>query len=728
MTVTTPEYNPVVAKVLKTKRYTPTIAKEFVEQLGSLVAAAPKGCDDLLQANARIQALQVRINDYKKHRGESDAARRPTWLALCQEFNSQFRGFVQYMAKGRPPSAALKLPITDEVFIGELKALLDGKMWLYVCRGCGVEARSTGGWHKSDGFNYCPGCIERYTVQCYECKDRSPRDSLSSNMIVRDNDANTERILCKKCSACGRGQITKKICGGCSVKYVGNPGSYPSYTAEEMKKEKDLELCWKCARTWGRADCGHLTNHIYNLPEYKNIEDDDRDREDVTQAEKTCCNVCRDSYREDEGPEHWEAKVRTVPGKTYDIIKSKRSFGVEIEVCQSKKMRPMPEKIKVNWTSKRDASLPELGVELASTILYGDEGLKTIADLCNYARSHSWSVDTRAGLHLHVGVPDENYETLGAVALGYHMTYDMWTSFVAPSRQRCKYCRRNSYQAKQLALIKGTDIIHRFLNDPSIEGRRCWVNWHSYTTHNTVEIRLHHGSLDYTKISNWVIANTRFVDWCLKQGTAAAVYERMKGKTVRQLFLLTAQEIWKDRPLARWFRGRAKELFDGVAPLPESNRKLRKRGIKPSEYTPGFEFHVGGKRAYIIRVSDRRYFVADNPIGRDGAHVVTTEGWGSHTPIHFTDRPQVVRFLKVAAKDGVPVAVKHMGAPYTGEGLRLNAPRDGWARTTTEMLRAVTRTDGRRVTLNAMPVLTPAEYGFYTPIAMPPEDMEEDEG
>lgn len=719
MTVTTPEYNPVVAKVLKTKRYTPTLAKEFLEQLKSIAAVAPKDCDDLIQVNARIQVLKQRIDDYKKHRGESDAARRPTWLALCQEFTSQFRGFVQYMVRGRPVSSHMKLPVTDEAFAADLKYIIDNGKWLYICRGCGTESRDCGEWYKKI-YCYCPACLDRYTVQCFECGDRTARDAISSSMIVRDNNSQTEKILCKGCSGAGKGHVTKQLCGGCSVKFLGEPGSGTGCSAEEIKKEKMLELCWKCARVWSRADCGHITNHVYHLPEFRNIEDDDRDREDVTHVEKSCCNLCRDTYREDEGPEHWEARVRTVQGKTYDTIKSRRSFGVEIEVCQPKKMRPMPEKIKINWTSKRDASLPELGVELASTILYGDEGLKTIADLCNYARSHSWSVDTRAGLHLHVGVPDENYETLGAVALGYHMTYDMWCSFVAPSRQRCKYCRKNSFSSKTLSLMPGSDIIHRFLNDPSIEGRRCWVNWHSYTTHNTVEIRLHHGSLDYTKISNWVIANTRFVDWCLKQGSAAAVYQRMKDKTTRQLFLLTAQEIWKDRPLARWFRGRAKELFDGAAPLPESNRKLRKRGIKPSEYTPGFEFHVGGKRAYIIRITDRRYFVADNPVGREGSHVVTVDGWASRNPLHFTDRPQVVKFLKVASKEGFSEAVKGMGAPRSGEGPRLATPRDEWARVAVATLRAA---GGRTVTLNTGPV---PEHVPFDPVMEQTMDEEEE--
>lgn len=606
--------NPKLASRLITERKTPDAARWISGQFARLIEAAPKNSVES-KGKQYKDKLDQAIEFYMAHRAQTDTYRQLSHTQLIDQCNNTLHHLYAYVQS----QVAMPLPMTEEGWDGSVGKYIAYAKWRFVCDGCGGVRPDIS---NIDGKNFCTRCQERYCHACMKCRKVRHADFLQ---YYTCNDTQNDYQACPECAP------KTARCACCGNHYMGGEAR-PRVGIEFREVVEivgDRKICWKCAGRYQRMECGHVGDRIYKIHTMPNVEDDLRDREEVRTEVTTCCHKCMTEH--EDGDEHdieyFNPKKPKVTSKSYKEVGSKRSFGVELELVQAKKMKPMPESIKHCWTSKADASLPGEGVELASTILYGDQGLKTIEELCEYAAKHKWSVDARAGFHLHVGLVDETPEQVGAVAMGYLQTYEMWASFVAPSRVRCKYCRRHKLTPEQAVALEPNKLMYQLTtgegSDPGGHldhlhwQRRVWCNWLSYLSRATVEIRFHHATKDYTKVANWVKAHTRFVDWCVAQGTPKAVYDRLVGKSCRQMFLLVVQEAWKDRELGRWFRGRMETLHGDCAFLPASNRKLRKKGIDPAapRKTPETALTFNRRRLFAVSDGAGRWLLADNPRG-----------------------------------------------------------------------------------------------------------------
>lgn len=342
----------------------------------------------------------------------------------------------------------------------------------------------------------------------------------------------------------------------------------------------------------------------------RNCEDDSEDEMNEGRSEEgNMCRACYDQGMREIRPDYWVPEdhggsigINAISRTDYEDVKSKRTFGVELEVCFAPKQKNMLPADKKYWVAKRDGSLPSAtGVEMASTILRGDAGLNVIKNLCDYAREHKWAVDKRAGFHLHIGLNSETMKQVEAVAMGYHLTYKLWTCFVSPSRNGGRYCRAHNGSSGpkrfEEANLKGEgDFVHSLMGD-----RYHWVNWDSYRQRKTVEIRLHQGTLDYEKISSWVKAHLRFVDWCVSLGTKDAVGRAILAHQdcTRKAFLFLTTSVWKDRKLGGYLRKRTQKFKHGARNLPPTARTMRKEQIQIelNRSRPRSESMAGGPAA-----------------------------------------------------------------------------------------------------------------------------------
>ncbi len=623
--------NPKVSSYLVSENKTPAIALWLIDRIKELTAAAPAGSAEANLRHGSLGKLQDAHEFYRAHRAQTDAYRTTSHDQLCSSVNAGLMALLQCLNTRRSSSEIVQSPATEERIALSIQQIA-GK-YAYHCVCCRTHYRS--GIEQFDGRWWCKECANKHLSKCYTCGSRHDRDHI---MSIFDNN---KRAVYPHCNDCLR-KANPAVCTDCGNYYSGQPADGHAISAADLVKQYGAKLCYHCGANWRLQECGHVHSHPKKLNIPENIEDDDRDRDGVRDRAENVCPACYDKHRQDEGPEFWNQKQAIVVGASYKEVGSQRSFGVELEVIHPHKMRPMPDQMKAVWTSKTDASLPNTGVEMASTILNGDEGLKVIEELCAYARKHKWATDCRAGFHLHIGLQNEDSSKVAAVVIGYLMTYDMWLSFVAPSRARCKYCRKNSWEAKSLLNFKPNEIMHRITHDPAIEGRRVWCNWHSYLARMTVEIRLHHATLDYEKISNWVKAHARFVDWCCGL-TRQQVYDQLNGKDTRQIFLYLAQNAWKDRDLARWFRARAEKLHEGVAPLASSNRTLRKMGLDPTK--PRFLMYKG-VRTFTLK-SGRDWYIVDETNGN--GKFLNANGWG-RPETHFSTEGKALGFVKAMNK------------------------------------------------------------------------------
>jgi hypothetical protein len=186
--------------------------------------------------------------------------------------------------------------------------------------------------------------------------------------------------------------------------------------------------------------------------------------------------------------------------------------------------------------------------EFVSPVLQGDEGLDAIAEWCKQAGG--FEVADCCGYHLHVDCTGLGVRNRKAVALAYALTYRIWASFVPDKRRANRYCHSGAWSSY--------DILHNTWDQLMRElagSRYRWCNWMAYSRHNTVEIRLHTGTVEYAKIVNWVKAHVRFVDWAAGH-TADEVYAKLSGKSQSELFDLMCG-IWGDDKLSGFYRRRA---------------------------------------------------------------------------------------------------------------------------------------------------------------------------
>jgi hypothetical protein len=218
--------------------------------------------------------------------------------------------------------------------------------------------------------------------------------------------------------------------------------------------------------------------------------------------------------------------------QSYNEMTSRRKFGVEIETNECFNYASL--QASSCWGAKTDGSI--CGKEFYSPILYGDDGLRAIKDICDFAQDNDWTVDTHCGLHAHFDMRDENTDSMKAIALAYLLTSDIWHEFVNSSRHGNRYCHSLSIGCGDLYGITDWDCYHHT--------RFTWINFAAYALHRTFEVRVHHGSIDGYEICNWIKAHAAFMDWASSAGWAKVrnIFFTMNNA---EKFEFIAQ-VWRD--------------------------------------------------------------------------------------------------------------------------------------------------------------------------------------
>ena len=230
-----------------------------------------------------------------------------------------------------------------------------------------------------------------------------------------------------------------------------------------------------------------------------------------------------------------------IDSETFTRTLSARRFGVELETsccdCDGDDIEAL------QWGCQHDGSIS--GMEFVSPILQGDDGLASIEDVCEALRH--CEVDHKCGFHLHIDIRDLSPEERRKVAMAYCLTYRAWSAFVSDSRRRNAYCTSHPS-----SWIDSLYISWQAFRSNLRGGRYWWTNWSS--PHGTVEIRLHSGTIDGAKVTNWAIAHCRFVDRV--RGMFFNDILQLRNATPQQQFDFLC-ETWRDDRLAAFYRDRA---------------------------------------------------------------------------------------------------------------------------------------------------------------------------
>lgn len=113
-----------------------------------------------------------------------------------------------------------------------------------------------------------------------------------------------------------------------------------------------------------------------------------------------------------------------------------------------------------------------------------------IAATCEILRACSGMANKSCGLHIHLDMRNSDgvkeYRKLVR-------TLPLLTAIVAPSRRTSSYCRPNKSESKDVT----------YMQHPGEEHASA-INVFALKRHRTIEVRLHQGSTNVSRITNWV--------------------------------------------------------------------------------------------------------------------------------------------------------------------------------------------------------------------------------
>lgn len=214
----------------------------------------------------------------------------------------------------------------------------------------------------------------------------------------------------------------------------------------------------------------------------------------------------------------------------FQIPTFNRKFGVEIEFFGTKTKRTLLNKIRSkgveiqtesynhqtrqHWKIVTDSSINASrgsGMEIVSPILQGEQGLLELQKVCEALKEWGGLINRSCGLHIHFNASEFQLSTWKNLYKNY-ITCETTIDSMMPNSRRAnnnRFCKSLLYKLdnKQNAFqkIKSARTIEALAKAVSGRNRYFKINPESYFRHKSVEFRQHSGTIEYSKISNWIL-------------------------------------------------------------------------------------------------------------------------------------------------------------------------------------------------------------------------------
>lgn len=184
------------------------------------------------------------------------------------------------------------------------------------------------------------------------------------------------------------------------------------------------------------------------------------------------------------------------------------------------------------WKIATDGSLGGFAhtYEVVSPILKGEEGLAELEKVCAVLDGLNVKVNSTCGLHVHIGAQAMTGEQVRNIALNFATAEKALEKCTWKSRTGGRWSHRVSgYRNKLRALDVATlpqayeneaeNVARYIVDNIYAEPNRQHKRYHTLNLatfahgHKTIEFRQHQGTLDFTKISNWVYMVQALCAW-----------------------------------------------------------------------------------------------------------------------------------------------------------------------------------------------------------------------
>ncbi len=175
------------------------------------------------------------------------------------------------------------------------------------------------------------------------------------------------------------------------------------------------------------------------------------------------------------------------------------TFGIELEVSDISipTAQAHINRAGLNWSVKFDGTR-HVSAEAVSPILTTDR-LNETKTVARALLSGGATVNRQTGYHVHLGADEYGLDGIAKLVWNWNFIHETIGALVAPSRLNNGFCKPvdRVYLDSWVEHVRNGNISNR-------EGGRYYsLNLASYSRHRTVEFRLHHGTLNGSKIQGW---------------------------------------------------------------------------------------------------------------------------------------------------------------------------------------------------------------------------------
>ena len=161
------------------------------------------------------------------------------------------------------------------------------------------------------------------------------------------------------------------------------------------------------------------------------------------------------------------------------------------------------------WKTAYDGSISGNGREMISIPSNGNILYDRLKSLENWAKEYNVYINKSCGLHVHFDATDTKWRDLRAISLVMLKVEQHIYDMLPPSRQGSNWCKRIDI-SRLLNCKTESEFIELWYEDYNInrdkynDSRYHGLNIHARFYLGTIEFRYHSGTLNFTKISNWI--------------------------------------------------------------------------------------------------------------------------------------------------------------------------------------------------------------------------------
>jgi len=143
------------------------------------------------------------------------------------------------------------------------------------------------------------------------------------------------------------------------------------------------------------------------------------------------------------------------------------------------------------------------GLEIVSPILSGQEGLNQVKKVAETLNRIGCKVDKKCGLHVHIGADVLGVKKVKSIVRRW-LNNEHHLDAIQPQSRR----GNNNYFCVSLANTFDASALENCRTINALSQLQCTryskLNLQSYRRHQTIEFRHHSGTIDATKITNWI--------------------------------------------------------------------------------------------------------------------------------------------------------------------------------------------------------------------------------